>query len=86
MTVIIAYLMKRLQMSLSQAFSLVKSKRPQVAPNSGFMAQLRDYEKSLGGNSAFAYSFCGLKQFFPFMFYSMPFFTHSYITLKAVIF
>lgn len=47
-TIIIAYLMKRHQMSLSQAFSLVKSKRSQVAPNLGFMAQLRDFEKSLG--------------------------------------
>ncbi|XP_020586850.1 dual specificity protein phosphatase 1-like [Phalaenopsis equestris] len=46
-TVTIAYLMKEHQMSFSQAFSLVKSKRPLVAPNSGFMAQLQNYEKSL---------------------------------------
>ncbi|XP_020700974.1 dual specificity protein phosphatase 1 isoform X1 [Dendrobium catenatum] len=46
-TVIIAYLMKEHQMSLSQAFSLVKSKRPIVGPNSGFMTQLQNYENSL---------------------------------------
>ncbi|KAI0500892.1 hypothetical protein KFK09_019110 [Dendrobium nobile] len=46
-TVIIAYLMKQHQMSLSQAFSFVKSKRPNAGPNSGFMTQLQNYEKSL---------------------------------------
>ncbi|KAG0479761.1 hypothetical protein HPP92_010619 [Vanilla planifolia] len=46
-TVIIAYLMKKYQMSLSQAFAHVKSKRPQMTPNSGFMVQLLNYEKSL---------------------------------------
>lgn len=49
-TVIIAYLMKKYHMSLSRALSLVRSKRPQIAPNHGFMTQLENYERSLGGN------------------------------------
>ncbi|XP_057421881.1 dual specificity protein phosphatase 1-like isoform X2 [Lotus japonicus] len=46
-TIIVAYLMKTLGMSLSEALKHVKSKRPQAAPNSGFMRQLEDFEKSL---------------------------------------
>lgn len=49
-TVVVAYLMKKQGMSLSQALGHVRSKRTQAAPNSGFMSQLRDYEKSLRGN------------------------------------
>ncbi|PKA54914.1 Dual specificity protein phosphatase 1 [Apostasia shenzhenica] len=48
-TIVIAYLMKKHRMCLSQAFSIVKSKRPQIAPNVGFMVQLQNYEQSLGG-------------------------------------
>ncbi|XP_008807219.2 dual specificity protein phosphatase 1B-like isoform X2 [Phoenix dactylifera] len=47
-TIIAAYLMKKYQMSLSHALSLVRSKRPQIAPNRGFMTQLENYGKSLG--------------------------------------
>ncbi|XP_043696799.1 dual specificity protein phosphatase 1-like isoform X2 [Telopea speciosissima] len=46
-TVVVAYLMKKYHMSLSQALELVRSKRPQAAPNSGFMLQLQNFEKSL---------------------------------------
>ncbi|XP_040996150.1 dual specificity protein phosphatase 1 [Juglans microcarpa x Juglans regia] len=46
-TIVVAYLMKKHGMSLSQALEHVKSKRPQAAPNSGFISQLRDFEKSL---------------------------------------
>lgn len=51
-TVIIAYLIKQHQMSLSQACLLVKSKRPQIAPNIGFMKQLRNFERSLGDSQS----------------------------------
>ncbi|KAF5736826.1 Dual specificity protein phosphatase 1 isoform 2 [Tripterygium wilfordii] len=46
-TIVIAYLMKKHGMSLSQAQDHVKSRRPQVCPNVGFMKQLQDFEKSL---------------------------------------
>ncbi|XP_077248101.1 dual specificity protein phosphatase 1-like isoform X2 [Tasmannia lanceolata] len=46
-TIIVAYLMKKHRMSLSQALDLVRSKRPQISPNQGFMLQLQDFEKSL---------------------------------------
>lgn len=41
--------MKKHHMSLSEAIDLVRSKRPQVAPNYGFMLQLQNFEKSLRG-------------------------------------
>ncbi|XP_058082294.1 dual specificity protein phosphatase 1-like isoform X1 [Magnolia sinica] len=47
-TVVVAYLMKKHQMSLSQALDLVRSKRPQIAPNHGFILQLQNFQKSLG--------------------------------------
>ncbi|XP_006644194.1 dual specificity protein phosphatase 1B-like isoform X2 [Oryza brachyantha] len=46
-TIVVAYLMKKHQMSLESALSLVRSKRPQVAPNEGFLSQLENFEKSL---------------------------------------
>ncbi|XP_051184557.1 dual specificity protein phosphatase 1B isoform X1 [Lolium perenne] len=46
-TVVLAYLMNKHQMSLQSAMSLVKSKRAQIAPNEGFMSQLVNFEKSL---------------------------------------
>ncbi|KAI3715411.1 hypothetical protein L6452_22393 [Arctium lappa] len=46
-TIVVAYLMKKHGMSLLEALNLVKSKRSVAAPNSGFMLQLQNYEKSL---------------------------------------
>nr|XP_018629364.1 dual specificity protein phosphatase 1-like isoform X3 [Nicotiana tomentosiformis] len=46
-TIVIAYLMKKHGMSLSEAFQLVKSKRPVISPNAGFMIQLQNYDKAL---------------------------------------
>ncbi|XP_050220124.1 dual specificity protein phosphatase 1 [Mercurialis annua] len=51
-TIVVAYLMKKHSMSLSQALEHVKTKRPQASPNSGFMSQLQDFEKSLRGISS----------------------------------
>ncbi|KAM7256271.1 hypothetical protein ACFE04_012012 [Oxalis oulophora] len=48
-TVVVAYLMKKHGMSMSQALEIVKTKRPQAAPNHGFMTQLLLLEKSLQG-------------------------------------
>lgn len=50
-TIVVAYLMKNHGMSLSQALAHVKSRRRQAGPNSGFISQLRDFEKSLQGAS-----------------------------------
>lgn len=49
-TVIVAYLMRTHHMSLSEAFELVRSKRPQAAPNQGFLLQLQNYESRLRVN------------------------------------
>ncbi|KAJ7980114.1 putative Dual specificity protein phosphatase [Quillaja saponaria] len=46
-TIIVAYLMKKHNMSLSQALEYVKARRPQACPNAGFISQLEDFEKSL---------------------------------------
>lgn len=46
-TIVVAYLMKKHRMTLRQALEHVKSKRPQAAPNSGFIKQLEEFEKSL---------------------------------------
>lgn len=47
-TVVVAYLMKTYRMSFYHALELVKSKRPQAAPNPGFIMQLRNFEQKLG--------------------------------------
>ncbi|EOY05545.1 Dual specificity protein phosphatase 1 isoform 1 [Theobroma cacao] len=49
-TIVVSYLMKKHGMSLSQALEHVKSKRPLAAPNSGFIQQLQELEKSLQAN------------------------------------
>ncbi|XP_073008333.1 dual specificity protein phosphatase 1-like isoform X1 [Typha latifolia] len=48
-TVVVAYLMKTHQMSLARALSVVRSKRPHISPNVGFLTQLENFEKSLRG-------------------------------------
>lgn len=50
-TIVVAYLMKKHQMSLESALSLVRSKRPQVAPNEGFISQLENFQKILQGKT-----------------------------------
>ena len=46
-TIVIAYLMKTRNMTLTQAYGLVKEKRPVISPNSGFQVQLETYEERL---------------------------------------
>ena len=43
-TIVIAYCIAALDMSLSAAIAFLKSKRPIIAPNSGFLEQLKQYE------------------------------------------
>ncbi|KAI3469517.1 hypothetical protein Pfo_026180 [Paulownia fortunei] len=46
-TVVVAYLMFKNGMSLSEALEYVKTKRPVASPNSGFLLRLQEYERSL---------------------------------------
>ncbi|KAH9610244.1 hypothetical protein KSS87_012872 [Heliosperma pusillum] len=46
-TVVLAYLLKKRGMMLSEALEYVRSKRPQASPNAGFIKQLQNYEQSL---------------------------------------
>ncbi|TYJ19757.1 hypothetical protein E1A91_A09G214100v1 [Gossypium mustelinum] len=48
-TVVIAYLMKKHGMRFSQALEHIKRRRPQASPNSGFILQLQQFEKTLRG-------------------------------------
>ncbi|KAL0348801.1 UNVERIFIED_CONTAM: Dual specificity protein phosphatase 1 [Sesamum angustifolium] len=46
-TVVVGYLMFKNGMSFTEALQYVKTKRPVASPNSGFMLQLQEYERSL---------------------------------------
>ena len=46
-TILMAYIMKSQKMSVDKVLALLKSKREKVNPNSGFLEQLREYEKDL---------------------------------------
>ncbi|CAO2838427.1 unnamed protein product [Amaranthus hypochondriacus] len=48
-TIVLAYLIKKRGMTLSQALEYVRSKRPQASPNGGFIRQLENYEQILRG-------------------------------------
>lgn len=50
-TVTVAYLMQKEQMTLNQAYDHVKRCKPNISPNFNFMGQLLDFEKSLSGNN-----------------------------------
>ena len=45
--VVIAYLINKMDWTLSKSFDFVKSFRAIIRPNDGFMTQLHEYEKSL---------------------------------------
>lgn len=46
-TIVIAYLMKKFNMKLKEAYELVKSVRSSIRPNDGFMKSLKEYESEL---------------------------------------
>ena len=47
-SIVIAYLMKSKKIGFNKAFELIKEKRGKIQPNSGFVLQLKAYEKELG--------------------------------------
>ncbi|KAK7108999.1 dual specificity protein phosphatase 19-like [Littorina saxatilis] len=51
-TIVLAHLMKTKDMSLNDAFTFLRSKRPSSFPNPGFMIQLKTFEDSLGIESS----------------------------------
>ncbi|UJR22744.1 hypothetical protein I4U23_025776 [Adineta vaga] len=54
-SIILAYLMKYQQMSLRDAFYYLRSRRPIIGPNFGFIRQLMNYEKSLFGYTSVSF-------------------------------
>jgi len=48
-SIVLAYLMQHQRMCLAKALRLTKERRAMVSPNSGFMKQLLDFERSLFG-------------------------------------
>uniref|UniRef100_A0A8C5X8U1 Dual specificity phosphatase 16 n=1 Tax=Malurus cyaneus samueli TaxID=2593467 RepID=A0A8C5X8U1_9PASS len=51
-TIAIAYIMKRMDMSLDEAYRFVKEKRPTISPNFNFLGQLLDFEKKIKNQSS----------------------------------
>ena len=47
-TILIAYIMKNKKMKLDKVLELLRTKREKVNPNSGFIEQLKEYEKEIG--------------------------------------
>ena len=50
-TIIIAYIMWKEKKSLNDAIKFVKSKREEISPNSGFIEQLKIFEKLINENN-----------------------------------
>jgi CRISPR/Cas system-associated protein endoribonuclease Cas2 len=44
--------MKHLGLNVHEAYEYVKKRRPQIAPNIGFMGQLLEYQKMINGDSS----------------------------------
>jgi hypothetical protein len=51
-SIVLAYMIRHQGMSLSQALTHVKERRPVTSPNPGFMKQLVDFERSIRGKTS----------------------------------
>ncbi|OCT86151.1 dual specificity protein phosphatase 16 [Xenopus laevis] len=60
-TIAIAYIMKRMDMSLDEAYRFVKEKRPTISPNFNFLGQLLDFEKKIKAQTGQVVPPCKLK-------------------------
>ncbi|CAN2391259.1 MAP kinase tyrosine/serine/threonine phosphatase activity [Pristimantis euphronides] len=60
-TIAIAYIMKRMDMSLDEAYRFVKEKRPTISPNFNFLGQLLDFEKEIKTQSGHTTLACKLQ-------------------------
>ncbi|XP_069484099.1 dual specificity protein phosphatase 6-like [Ambystoma mexicanum] len=50
-TVTVAYLMQNLNLSMNDAYDIVRMKKSNISPNFNFLGQLKDFEKTLGLSS-----------------------------------
>ena len=57
-TIVLAYLIKHLNLNLKEAFLYVRKKRNQICPNKKFMENLLDYEFSIFGKNSLTYKEC----------------------------
>lgn len=57
-TVVLSYLMARHNFTLHDAFHLVKTHRPRITPNLGFMQQLCTYEEELNDGAVTTLDHC----------------------------
>ncbi|XP_040293037.1 dual specificity protein phosphatase 16 [Bufo bufo] len=60
-TIAIAYIMKRMDMTLDEAYRFVKEKRPTISPNFNFLGQLLDFEKKIKVQTGQTAPVCKLK-------------------------
>ncbi|XP_056373884.1 dual specificity protein phosphatase 16 [Hyla sarda] len=60
-TIAIAYIMKRMDMTLDEAYRFVKEKRPTISPNFNFLGQLLDFEKKIKTQTGQTAPVCRLK-------------------------
>ena len=58
-TCVIAYLIKYCGYGVDEAIIFLRRKRAQINPNSGFVSQLKDFEKSLYSTTDLIENFCG---------------------------
>ncbi|XP_053574883.1 dual specificity protein phosphatase 16 [Bombina bombina] len=60
-TIAIGYIMKRMDMSLDEAYRFVKEKRPTISPNFNFLGQLLDFEKKIKAQTGHVAPVCKVK-------------------------